>query len=456
MKGGSITKILLESCMNLALELAGSAAPVTDEAAGAALRATYLQYETTVRRVYHSAAGIETLVDGASAAATTAVSVAAGAGAEVGAGARYMSPVDTGRILYVGAGTAGLLGLIDASECNPTYGTYFNAVRGYVVGGWATVAAKTGSVALAVPAHMRADGGTARAGTPDELHFGLDAFVADALPTLTPADLVVYVHLEEAGAAGAAADVSGAMATAALEAVGAAARAGARVAHAVVTTEGADAAALMEHVRAVAPTGVHVRLPAVALASNLAAAGAAPLPPAPSYAGELAMKLLLNATTVGAHVRKGTIYTNRMINLMLTNAKLFHRAIGIVGDVTGALHEGAARAVLRAIYAKDDVAGPDGVPLVPHFVAAAAAGPVWAPAQRAAATFADVLALPVSSHVSHASSQLGIVPVAILLAADELAASRRGDAPTLTVAGAAAVLRRQPVVRKALVEAISH
>lgn len=448
MKGGSVTKILLEGVINLGVELAApGGATRSDDDAAAALRASYLQYEATVRRVYHAAAGLEALVDAGSAAATTHVELPGGEPV-LAPGARFMSPVDTGRILYVGSGTAGLLGLIDASECNPTYGTFFNAVRGYVVGGWETVACKEGGVALTVPRHMRADAALPSGATPDALHFGLDAFVADVLPTLSRADVVVFVHLEEAGSsADADAAVSGALSTAALEAVAAASRAGARVAHAVVTAAGSAAAgALLEAVRAVAPVGAHVALPALVLGADAAA---------PSWPGELALKLVLNAVTVGAHVRKGTIYTNRMINLMLTNAKLFHRAIGIVSDVTGALHEQAARSVLRAIYAKDAVAGADGSRLVPHFVSAAAAGPVWTPEQRAAATFPAILALPVSSHVSHASSNLGIVPVAILLAADELAASRRGAPPTLTVAAAVDALRRQPVIRKALVEAIA-
>jgi N-acetylmuramic acid 6-phosphate etherase len=40
-----------------------------------------------------------------------------------------------GRIFYIGAGTSGRLGILDASECPPTFGVYFNLVVGLMAGG---------------------------------------------------------------------------------------------------------------------------------------------------------------------------------------------------------------------------------------------------------------------------------------------------------------------------------
>lgn len=40
-----------------------------------------------------------------------------------------------GRLLYVGAGTSGRLGILDASECPPTYGTPPEMVQGLIAGG---------------------------------------------------------------------------------------------------------------------------------------------------------------------------------------------------------------------------------------------------------------------------------------------------------------------------------
>jgi N-acetylmuramic acid 6-phosphate etherase len=40
-----------------------------------------------------------------------------------------------GRLIYVGAGTSGRLGILDASECPPTFGVSPNLVRGLIAGG---------------------------------------------------------------------------------------------------------------------------------------------------------------------------------------------------------------------------------------------------------------------------------------------------------------------------------
>ena len=40
-----------------------------------------------------------------------------------------------GRLFYIGAGTSGRLGVLDASECPPTYGVPFDLVIGIIAGG---------------------------------------------------------------------------------------------------------------------------------------------------------------------------------------------------------------------------------------------------------------------------------------------------------------------------------
>ena len=42
---------------------------------------------------------------------------------------------NNGRIFYVGAGTSGRLGVLDASECNPTFGVLADTVQGIIAGG---------------------------------------------------------------------------------------------------------------------------------------------------------------------------------------------------------------------------------------------------------------------------------------------------------------------------------
>ncbi|NIR43483.1 MAG: N-acetylmuramic acid 6-phosphate etherase, partial [Gemmatimonadetes bacterium] len=44
-----------------------------------------------------------------------------------------------GRLVYVGAGTSGRLGVLDATECPPTFGTDPEMVQGIIAGGHAAL-----------------------------------------------------------------------------------------------------------------------------------------------------------------------------------------------------------------------------------------------------------------------------------------------------------------------------
>ena len=44
-----------------------------------------------------------------------------------------------GRLFYIGAGTSGRLGIVDASECPPTFGVAFDLVNGIIAGGDAAI-----------------------------------------------------------------------------------------------------------------------------------------------------------------------------------------------------------------------------------------------------------------------------------------------------------------------------
>lgn len=548
MKGGSATKIICETMATVAVALAlGSGAAHRAAVAAdpfllhATVRDAFMQYETAVRHVYAHAKGIHTVVDAAAAAATTVVpfedqlSRCPGASASGAPEERLLvSPTGAGRIAYVGVGTAGILGLIDASECNPTYGALFNAVRGFVAGAWATVGNKQGPQSLPVPPHMRGDAHLHTASVPEFVGLGCEAFIADFAPTLTPDDTVIMIHVEEK-----AEDAGPAHLADALAAVQLAKSCGARVVHAIVASsvslavgaKGPGAAAVAA-IRAAVPEGVVVPLPSLTLKLNLplslppgaasaashaaatggGATGAAATAGgagagagarhalstspasgagsdavltypqllfdgsgldtsgAPSFLGELAQKLLLNAITVTAHVRRGTIFRNRMVNVMMTNAKLFHRAVGIVADTAGCPREAATIAVLRAIYHRDDFFAPSGGYMPVGHLLPGAPVPAVKPAnvtlaELRGAPLSVAAALPVSNHVHNASGQRGLVPVAILLALDELTRTRGGATAggagaggvrlPMSEADAVALLTRQPVVRLALLEALA-
>ena len=453
MKGGSATKMVIEAVGLLAVAMASGALPAA--AAAHAARVVFGDFEAAVRSVYCEAPRIAGVVGAAAAALTTPVGERADTGAGAGAGAGvadapagFLSPTGFGRIIYLGVGTAGLLGLIDSSECPPTYGSLFNDVRCFLGGGWSDlglsgagagggIVTKAGET-LRVPPHLRGDASLPSAAWPEPIEVGVrEGFLAPAvLKTLGPADLVVVIaiHGDDTGfgedGGGGGGDGEGAVAAstrlaAVLEGAAAASHAGCALRHIIVgtrrsDTEGAPSRpflALEAAVSAVAPVGVRVLL-AEARGADLAlrlAAGSCR-----HFTSQLALKLVLNAVTTGAHVRKGTIVRNRMVNVSITNVKLFHRACGIVADVAQSSAAVAHRCVVRAVYSAD---GGD--------------------------ELRTLEARPVLAHVAAAATQRGLVPVAILLARAE----SKGGAAGLSVTAARAILQRQRVIRLALVEA---
>ncbi|MFJ5955413.1 N-acetylmuramic acid 6-phosphate etherase [Paenarthrobacter sp. NPDC092416] len=97
-----------------------------------------------------------------------------------------------GRLLYVGAGTAGRLGVLDASECPPTFGTPPGLVVGLIAGG---------TQAIQKPVEYAEDNATAGA---RDLH-DINVTEADAVVGITASGRTPYVigALEEARKKGA-------------------------------------------------------------------------------------------------------------------------------------------------------------------------------------------------------------------------------------------------------------
>jgi N-acetylmuramic acid 6-phosphate etherase len=197
----------------------------------------------------------------------------------------------SGRIFYVGAGTSGRLGVLDAAECPPTFGTDPSRVVALIAGGPDAV--------------FRAQEGAeddAGAGGTDLARHEPGA-----------ADLVVGI-----AASGVTPYVRGALA--------AAREAGARTA---LITAGDSRDACVD---------VVVRLetgPEVLAGSTRMKAGTA-------------TKLVLNMISTGAMVRTGRVYDNLMVDLVAGSAKLRSRAERLLGRLAEATPEDAARALDEA------------------------------------------------------------------------------------------------------------
>lgn len=112
------------------------------------------------------------------------------------------------------------------------------------------------------------------------------------------------------------------------------------------------------------------------------------------WCGETAAKLVLNVLSTGAHVLRGKVYGNRMIDMRVCNDKLFRRAVLIVAAIAGVSTTVATRALLESIYG--DGATPELLAVPP--------GP------------GATAGVPISAHVRAATGRGLIVPVAILIA----------------------------------------
>jgi N-acetylmuramic acid 6-phosphate etherase len=199
-----------------------------------------------------------------------------------------------GRLLYVGAGTSGRLGTLDASECPPTFGTPPELVVGIIAGG---------ADALV----------QSREGAEDDRDAGAAAMDAHAV---TARDMVV----------GIAASGTTPYVHAALE------RAHARGAATALVTCAEPPASLALLCRRV----ITVRVgPEAVTGSTRLKAGTA-------------TKLVLNALTTGAMVRLGKTYGNLMVDLQALSAKLHDRGERIVMEVCGVDRARAREAITAA------------------------------------------------------------------------------------------------------------
>lgn len=196
-----------------------------------------------------------------------------------------------GRLFYLGAGTSGRLGVLDAAECPPTFCSPPELVQGVLAGG--------------APALLRSSEGLEdleQAGRSDlqALGFGPgDCLVGIAAGGTTP---YVLGALEHACASGALA-----------------------IAMACVPAD-----------QVPMPCQIDIRLltgPELLAGSTRLKAGTA-------------TKMALNILSTGVMVRLGKVYGNRMVDVAVTNAKLADRALRILRDLAG-VERGAAEALLE-------------------------------------------------------------------------------------------------------------
>jgi hypothetical protein len=76
---------------------------------------------------------------------------------------------------------------------------------------------------------------------------------------------------------------------------------------------------------------------------------------------EFAAKLVLNAISTGAHVLIGKTYENIMIDVRVSNVKLYYRALGILRRLSGASESDCEQALLTTIYGENSSQRPTAI-----------------------------------------------------------------------------------------------
>lgn len=198
-----------------------------------------------------------------------------------------------GRLFYLGAGTSGRLGILDASECPPTFGTSPELVQGLIAGGQTAMF-------------------RAVEGAEDSLTLATQDLTDRQL---LPKDIVIGI-----AASGRTPYVIGGLTFAKA--------AGCRSV-AVVCSPGSEMAAVADLTICVEAG------PEVVMGSTRMKAGTA-------------QKLVLNMLTTAAMIRRGKVYSNLMVDVQATNKKLVERAKRIVVMATDASREQAEVALEQA------------------------------------------------------------------------------------------------------------
>ncbi|MDX2254544.1 MAG: N-acetylmuramic acid 6-phosphate etherase [Pseudanabaenaceae cyanobacterium bins.39] len=198
-----------------------------------------------------------------------------------------------GRLFYVGAGTSGRLGVLDAAECPPTFCSDPELIQGILAGGIGAMVKSSEAL------EDRAEDGAAAM---------IDAQVSDrdVVFGITAGGTTPYVHgaLRQAKANGAK-----------------------TIFFCCVPVE---------------------QFPAQYDLEIRPLVGAEILAGSTRLKAGTATKLVLNTISTGVMVLLGKVYSNRMIDVSVTNSKLEDRAIRIIADLTGLEREAAKELLERS------------------------------------------------------------------------------------------------------------
>ncbi|XP_067406649.1 glucokinase regulatory protein isoform X2 [Emydura macquarii macquarii] len=256
MKGGSATKILLETLLLAAHKTVSKDTDISETCLLEILRT----YERAHKVTYAQSRKIAALVKQAGTSLQKKACV-------------YM----------VGWHTLGIIAIMDGAECIPTFGADYNDVRGFLIGDRSEMFNKEADLIAQGP----------------QFAFSQEDFVKTILPSLTELDTVLFLFT------------------------------------------------LDDDLTQVEKLVVQVK----EKTSNVQALSHATVGQyLPKFQRELSTKWILNTVSTGAHVLKGKILHNYMMDLRVSNSKLFWRAVSILQRFTGHSQARCQESLLQTIY----------------------------------------------------------------------------------------------------------
>lgn len=276
------------------------------------------------------------------------------------------------RIIYISQDTIGILGVIDASECPPTYGANFNDVRGFNIGGWASLSNISGD--------MSSHG--------DYYCLSETYFIDQVLPDVTRADTVIFLLSEDMNFS----SLTEVYKTCKEKGLS------------IIVIYWCNDEKLECPIEAMSSEDVFVP---ISIPQHSFFEDAQCLV-------EFSAKLVLNAISTGAHIIKGKVWKNKMIDLSLSNNKLFYRGIGLVSSITNVSEAESQTCILKAIYQTDDISN-------------------------------DIQKAPVSDHIERAMKVKKLIPTAILLASKQCK----------TVQESIEALNKEPILRNLISQMVN-
>jgi len=259
-------------------------------------------------------------------------------------------------IYYLGKTPEGILGNVDASECPPTFGADFEDVRGFVIGGWKKFLIDGEDLSNVGPLYR----------------IDTNEFINTKLRGLKKTDVVIGIGEKK-------------LDNEIINILKQSERKGANIGAIIINGSRKN----------IKPNYLNIlpQLRTLGIAKEI-----------PTFT-EFSLKLILNAITTGGHILSGKIYQNRMIDLRISNNKLFYRTIGIISKIMGVKEEFARECLLKSIYETDKLTE-------------------------------KIIKAPISEHINVGSKKEKIVPRALLLATGNF-----------NISSATKAIKKEPIVR---------